>query len=263
MKKWLIRAVLALLVLVVIIVIAVGLSLDSAIKKGVETLGPRIAKVDVKLDGVHLSLMNGSGNIKGLVIGNPEGYKSPYAISIGSSSVVLSPSSLLSDKIVVKSIRVEAPELSLELGPGGSNLQKILANLKSESKSPSPADNADPEPAAGKKLQVDEVVVSGGKIMLSAAALGGKLSEAPLPEIRLTNLGDGPEGITATDLGRRILSAVMDGAIQVSGDELAKAGKATIYNALHGATNALNKAASDAVGSAAKGIGDLLNPKKK
>jgi hypothetical protein len=73
-----------------------------------------------------------------------------------------------------------------------------------------------------------------------------------LPEIRLTNLGSGPDGITASDLGARVLSAVMDGAIKVSGDALAKAGK-----------EAFNKAADDAAGKAAKGIGDLLNKKKQ
>lgn len=99
--------------------------------------------------------------------------------------------------------------------------------------------------------------------MLSASVLGGKLSEAPLPEIRLKDLGTGPEGITASDLGIRILSAIMDGAIQVSGDALAKAGKDTIENAMKGATNAVNKAAGDAIGAAAKGLGDLLNQKKR
>jgi hypothetical protein len=103
--------------------------------------------------------------------------------------------------------------------------------------------------------------VTGGKVTLAASMLGGKLSEAPLPEIRLTDLGGGPEGITPADLGARVLAAVMDGAIKVSGDALAKAGQEAIDNAAKGASNALNKAASDATGKAAKGISDFLNKK--
>jgi len=260
MKKWIIRILLALVILGIVAVVAVGLSLDSAIKRGVEYYGPQVTKVDVKLGGVSLSIFSGSGSVKGLVIGNPEGYTTPQAISVGNSSVAIMPGSVFSDKVVVKSIRVEAPEVTFEVGPGGSNLQRIQANLSSGASKP-----ASPEPQGekkpGKKLQVDEVVVTGGKVTLAAAMLGGKLSEAPLPEIRLTNLGNGPEGITPADLGARVLAAVMEGAIKVSGDALAKAGQEAINNATKGASNALNKAASDAAGKATKGINDFLNKK--
>jgi len=253
MKKLLLRIALILVVLVVVGVVAVGLSLNTAIKKGVETLGPRIAKVDVKLAGVDLSLFSGNGSISGLVIGNPEGYKTPHAISVGSTRVSVSPGSVLSDKIVVKSIRVEAPEITFEVGPGGSNLQQIQANLASTMG----AGGSTGQPAAtgkqpGKKLQVDEVIITGGKITLGAALLGGTIAEASLPEIRLKDLGTGPEGITGADLGNRLLSVIMDGAIKIAGDQLSKAGK-----------DALNKTANEATGKATKALGDLFNKKKE
>jgi len=218
-----------------------------------EVVGPKIAKVDIQLASVRLSLFSGSGSVKGLVIGNPEGYKTPDAISVGSTSVRISPGSLLSDKIVVKSIRVEAPEVVFELGPGGSNLQKIQANLESTLG----AGGSAHQPAAGeskpaKKLQVDEVVITGGKVTLGAAILGGKVTGASLPEIRLQDLGTGPDGITGADLGNRLLSAIMDGAIKVGADQLSKAGK-----------EVLNQAASDASGKATKALGDFLNKKKE
>ena len=133
MKKLIVRALLVIVVLLVLAVVAVAFFLDGAIKKGVETVGPQIAKVEVKLDSVSLSLLSGSGKIKRLVIGNPEGFKTPHAISVGLSSLSVSPGSLLSDKVVVKSVRVEAPEIIFELGAGGSNLQRIQSNLSSDS----------------------------------------------------------------------------------------------------------------------------------
>lgn len=253
MKKLILRIALVLVVLVVLAIVGIGLSLNTAIKKGVETLGPQITKVDIQLAGVNLSLFSGSGSVKGLVIGNPEGYKTPNAISVGSTSVSVSPGSLLSDKIVVKSIRVEAPEITFELGPGGSNLQKIQANLESTlgaGGSASPPATGEKKPA--KKLQVDEVVITGGKVTLGAALLGGKITEAPLPEISLKDLGTGPEGITGAELGNRLLTVVMERAIKVGGEELAKAGK-----------DVLNKTANEAAGKATKALGDLLNKKKE
>src|SRR3970040_1891103 len=114
MKKILIRGLIVVVILIVVAVIGITLFLDGAIKKGVETVGPKITKVDIKLDGVSLSIFSGGGSIKGLVVGNPEGYKTPHAISVGKASLSLKPGSLLSDKIVVNSIRVEAPEIIYE-----------------------------------------------------------------------------------------------------------------------------------------------------
>ena len=268
MKKWIVRIVVVLVVLAIVGVVVVGLSLGGAIKKGVETFGPQVAKVDVKLDEVNLSLLSGSGGVKGLVIGNPEGYKTPQAMSVGVASVTVAPSSLLSDKIVVKSIRIEAPQITFEFGPGGNNLQRIQENLEAyaggSTVTNTPAESK-PSSAAkpAKKLQVDEVVITGGKVTLGAAALGGKLIEAPLPEIRLGPLGQGPDGITGAELGKRILSQINKGAIKTYTDNLAKAGEEALRNLTSNATNTINKATTDVLNKATKGLGDLLNGKKK
>jgi len=55
-------------VLIVLAALAVHFFLDDAVKRGVETIGPKITKVDVKLDGVSISLLSGSGKIKGLLV---------------------------------------------------------------------------------------------------------------------------------------------------------------------------------------------------
>jgi hypothetical protein len=103
MKKIAIGIIVAVLV---VIFAGVALFLDSAVKRGVENIGSRLTKVDVRLDGVNLSLMSGSGKLKGLIVGNPAGYKSPSAISIGTASLDLVPRSLFSYKVIIKSINV-------------------------------------------------------------------------------------------------------------------------------------------------------------
>lgn len=268
MKKILIRGLFVVLILFIVAVVAIGLSLNGAIKKGVETFGPQIAKVPVKLDGVSLSLFSGSGAVKGLVVGNPEGYKTDHAMSVGLASVSVAPGSVFSDKIIVKSIRIEAPQVTFELGPGGSNLQRIQDNLGSSSTGAAepakPAEEKAPaESKPAKKLQVDEVIITGGKVTLGMAALGGKLVEAPLPEIRINNLGQGPEGITGAELGKEILSQINRGAIKTYTEQLEKAGVEALQNITQNATNAVNKAASDVLNKASKGLGDLLNKKKE
>ena len=122
MKKLIIRLLIALVVVVILAVLAMGLFLDEAIKRGVETFGPKLTKVDIKLQSVNLSLLSGAGTIKGLVVGNPEGYKTPSAISVGEATLALKPGSLLSDKIVIKTIKVQAPEITFETDLKHNNL---------------------------------------------------------------------------------------------------------------------------------------------
>jgi hypothetical protein len=130
MKKLIIRVLIALVVVILLAVLAVSLFLDGAIKRGVGTFGPRLTKVDIKLQSVSLPLLSGSGTIKSLVVGNPEGFKTPSAITVGEATVALKPGSLLSDKIVIKSIKLEAPEITFETDLRQNNLSKILSNVQ-------------------------------------------------------------------------------------------------------------------------------------
>jgi uncharacterized protein involved in outer membrane biogenesis len=256
MKKLFIRLLIALVILVILGVIAVGLFLDAGIKRGVETVGPMLTKVTVKLDSVNLSLLSGSGKIKGLVLGNPEGYKTPFAIQVGQASLALKPGSLLSDKIVIKSVDVQAPEITYETNLKQSNLGKIIATLQAGSGGQTePA--AQPNAAkAGKKLQLDDFSISGGKIHISITVMGGKSVTVPLADIHLKDLGQGPDGITAGELTKKVLQAIETQAVQAVSGVVGDAGKAAAD-----LTKGAAKTATDAAGSVTKGIGDLFKSK--
>lgn len=261
MKKILVRIVIAVVVLVILLVIAVSLFLDSAVKKGVETVGPMLTKVDVKVDSVGLSLISGSGKINGLVVGNPEGYKTPSAIKVGTASMALQPGSLLSDKVVIKSINVQAPEITFETDLKGNNLNKIMANLEAATGGSSkPAADSKEEKAASKKLQVNDFLISGGKINVSLTTLGGKSLTVPLPEIHLTDLGTGPDGITAAELTKRVLQEIEKGAVAASSSAVNDLSKQASELGKQ-AVDSLGKGATDAAGKATKSLGDLFKKK--
>lgn len=266
MKKILFRGLIVVVVLFIVGIIVIGLSLNSAIKKGIETYGPQVTQAPVTVDKVNLSLLGGNVAIKRLVIGNPDGYKTPEALSVGLASVTVAPGSIFSDKVVVKSIRIEAPAVTFEIGPDGSNLQRLQKNLEALTGGSSTNAAATPAPAdskSGKKLQVDEIIVTGGKVTLGAVALGGSVLEAPLPEIELKSLGQGPEGITGAELGRIILTKINEEALKTYGSKLEKAGAEALQNLTQNATNAVNAATSNALNKAVQGLNNLLTPKSK
>lgn len=258
MKKWLIRIVLAVVILLVIGVVAVGLFLDSGIKKGVETFGPQLTKVSIKLDSVSISMLSGSGKIKGLEVGNPEGYSAPTAIKLDSASLALEPKSVLSDKIVIKSIVVQAPEITIVGTPTKNNLTKILENVEAATggkDTNAPATSSGSSKPA-KKLEVDEFVLTGLKVNYSPPGFSGQVFPLKVPDIRLTNLGTGPEGITPADLTKRVISELLGQIGPVATQEIGKFGK----QVLDTGTGAVNKAAGEA-GKTLKGVTDIFKKK--
>jgi hypothetical protein len=258
MKKILIGGLIVVVILIVVAVIGITLFLDGAIKKGVETVGPKITKVDIKLDGVSLSIFSGGGSIKGLVVGNPEGYKTPHAISVGTASLSLKPGSLLSDKIVVNSIRVEAPEIIYELGSGGNNLRQILANVEAATGGGTEAAPAESEAAPGKKIQVNDFVITGAMVKVSATMLGGAAAPIPLPDIHLTNLGTGTDGITAADLTKRVMQEVTQAVAKAVAGAVTDLGKGATD-----LTKDAGKTATESVEKATKSVTDLFKKKKE
>jgi uncharacterized protein involved in outer membrane biogenesis len=262
MKKLIIRLVVALVVIVILAMVAMALSLNWVVKKGVQTVGGSVTKVDVKLRSVNLSLLSGAGEFKGLVVGNPPGFSTPWAINVGTLSLAVEPRSLLSDKIVIRSIAVEAPEITFETDLHANNLSKILANVqgpaRNEQQAPAQPSTAAPpkEAKPSKKFEVDDFLIKDAKVRVSVPALGGQSAVVSLPEIHLQDLGKGPDGITAAELTQQILEAVEKGAAQASASAMSDLG----HQALNMAQE-ISKGGTSGVQRAAKSLGDLFRKK--
>jgi uncharacterized protein involved in outer membrane biogenesis len=256
MKKLIIRSLIVIVLLVVVGLAAGVFFLGSIVKSGVEKVGPTVAKVPVKLDSAIISVFGGSGELKGFVLGNPEGFKSSEAIKVGTMSLSISPMSILGDKVVIHSIKVLGPEITYETDLKGSNLGRILDNMGGDKpaveKPPGETKpSGDTKPSSGakgaqKKMQVDEFIIAGAKVHATAPVVGSYT--VTVPEIKLTNLGQGSDGITATELSTRVMRAVLDASAKAAAEGLSK-GKG-VEDLKAGATDTLKK-----------GVGDFLKKK--
>ncbi len=259
-KKIIIGLGLGILVVLVVGVIVVGFFLGDIVKAGMETVGPKITQTTLAVDSVSVSLLGGSAGVNGLVLGNPEGYKAPSAISVGKAAVSLSPGSLLSDKIVIRSIEVRNAEITFEGNPlGANNLTKIMANVNAlnaaaGTNSPATVSSATKKPA--RKLEVDDFLLTGAKVHASISGIPGLQAQEitlPLPDIHLTDLGKGNDGITAADLTQRVLGEITTGTIKALTAAVADLGK-DMTGAAKGAMQNATKGASQLK----KGIGGLF-----
>lgn len=268
------KATLVLCVVVAVLLIGgLGLALfylGPIVKRGVETVGPMVTRVDVKLDSARVGLLSGHGALNGLVVGNPPGYKSDAAFKLGEVSVTLDPRSVFSDKIHIKSVAIVAPEITLEGGLKENNLTKIMANVQAFSGAG--ATNQTESGAPQRKLQLDSLVVRGAKVRADLNVPGVPPLNLTLPDIELSNLGQGPEGITAGELTRQLLGQITTKTLAAVTENAAKLGKAVVEGATGAAkaaadtatkavTDAAGKEVGDAANKALKGVGDLFKKK--
>ena len=226
-KKILLGVGIGAIVIIVIAVIVVGFFLGDVVKVGMQTVGPKVTQTSLTVGSVHVGILTGSAGVNDLVLGNPDEYKAkaPNAISVGKAAVSVAPFSVLSDKIVIKSVEVRAPEITFEGNPfGANNLQKIMDNVNAftGATQAKPADTNPPAagaPKPAKKLEVDDFLISGAKVHFNGATL-------PLPDIHFTDLGKGPEGITAGDLIKKVLGEITTATVKAVVASVGDAGKA-------------------------------------
>ena len=193
----------ALLLILLLVFLVAALSLGTILKRGVEKVGPTATQVDVNLKNAEVWLLAWRVQLSGFVLGNPPGYRTPSSIKVTSVNVRFKPGSLFSDKIVLDTIKIKAPIITLEGGLRDNNLKKIEKNVDDyvgSSKSTKPE----------RKLQVNDLVITDAMLQVNLTILGGRTINLPVPDIHLTDLGTGPEGITALEVGQKALHAELN-----------------------------------------------------
>lgn len=251
-KKRLIGFALLTVIIVAVIYFAGSSVLNKGIKSGVETYGPRVTQTPVTLEDVQLSILSGSGMLKGLHVGNPEGYKSENIFALGQIDLKVNTRSVFSDKIIIDHIIIKRPAISYEKKLTTSNLKKLLENIEQFTgpSSEPEAETAEEEKAGTKKqVIIKKLLIEDGTIYVGALGIG---QTVPLPRIEMENIGEDGNEMTMPEVIDLVLSQVL----QSIGPAIASAGE------LGGAavdvlkTQGLDKVgqATDLVGEGIKGL---------
>lgn len=204
--------------LVVVLAVGVGVflysSLDSLVKKAIETVGSQVAGVPVSVSEVQVKLGEGKASIKGLSVGNPKGFTAPHAFRLGEISVVLDTGSVTGNPIVIKDVTVTAPEVTYETGAQGSNIDALQRNVAAH------GGGGKSEPAAassssdgGKKLVIDRLALTGGTLKL-ATPIPGAQASAKLGDIVLTGIGRSQGGASSAQVAEQVLGALVKGSLK-------------------------------------------------
>ena len=247
----------------VVLVVVVTLFLGPIIKTSVETIGPQVAGVDITLEKAGINLFTGNVKLKGLIVGNPEGFKTPSLMELDQFVVDLDLGSLLTDTIVIKQIHIDGPQITYERSLRASNLGTLQKNLApAEDKTPAeePEEKAaKKKKAPAKKVIIEDFLFENGKINVSITLAGGKQLTVPLASIHLENIGKESEGASITEVVTEVFDAITKSvgtAVASSADfagDLISDPSAALKDA-GGAASDAAKGATDAAKGAAAGL---------
>jgi hypothetical protein len=204
--KWFGAGVVLLLVLLMGVAWWLHGNLDTIVKRGIVHYGSQMTQARVAVDEVRIHGTDGSGVIRGLLVGNPNGFHTPHALKVGLIEVAVDLRTLADPVVVVKRIVIESPDVIYEKGDALTNFDAIQQNI-ARSLGPSTGGDAGAS-SPGRKLIVDELIIRNAKAQASAAALGGRTVSATLPDITLRQVGRAQGGITPGQLGQVVARAL-------------------------------------------------------
>lgn len=201
------------IVLLVVVGLGVFLVMNSGnlIKRAVETLGPEYLGVDVSLDAAEISLTDGTGELRGLVIGNPPGFDGPYAFRLGSIRLGLDPMAQSESLIVLREISVEGADLAMVARGRQTNLQAIMANLESDSGAGESERGAESS-AEGPKMIIDHFAFTNAHTSLDSDILGERAVD--IPDVVLDGVGRKSGGVTIREAVTQLLRPIVRASTQ-------------------------------------------------
>jgi hypothetical protein len=213
-RRWMAGIASAIVLLIVLVVLCALTRLDAIVKAAIEKYGSAATQTTIRVESVKIRLRQGTGIIRGLTIGNPEGFESRNAFSLGEIGVGIDIGSIRKKVMVIDSIVVRAPQIFIEANDSRTiNLNVLRKNLE-KTAPPKPSEPAKkkktgPEP----RLILRRVFFTDGSISARVAAADGKEFRLRLPAIEMRNLG-APNGATPDQLARRILGELTQRALR-------------------------------------------------
>jgi hypothetical protein len=281
MKKILLVPLFLLLLLVAAGFVFPGIA-GSLLAGGIAKAGTAALGVPLRLSGVSLSLFGGRFSIDDLAIGNPPGFESESCFAVGNVVVGADLRSLLSDEVIVHEVAIRSPEVTCEIGAGGTNFGALLDHLEARrggsappnaTAAPAATPQAAPPPPASaerdagprKTILVERFLLEDVRVTVKPSALLARELRVVLPRLELKDIGTGAAGgrqpVTLEQLLEHLFGALAYAVADANGVpvDLSKllAGDVSSLSAAGKTIDAVRAALKDARVEGVEGLGDV------
>ena len=257
MFRFIKKLVLIVLILLIIAIVGIYLYLGAIIKWGVEKYVPPMTGSEVKIGSVSVSLFKGTFDIKNLVIGNPKGFNSKEAISVGRIFVKMDVKSLTKPTIIIPEVLIDKPQATVEATTRqGLNLIAIKRNV--DQYLARSAEKATTQKATDKKEAEKKVVIGTLDITNSAVKMFAFNQDmtVPLPSIKKKNIGRSSSRTISQSIAE-VLNVFTIDAIRNYAKTIENAAKEAASKTVDATKDAV-KAGSDGIKKGVDGIKNLF-----
>jgi len=240
-------------------------SIEKIVKNLTHKYGSEVTKTEVNLGGFNLSLRKGEASLSNITVANPSSYKTPYAFELGDISVKLDVATIANDVIIVKNVEIIKPVVTYEMASlTSSNLTDIQKNITDFTTKPADKieetkseDVKSDESASAKKVIIENLYVSGGKIQFLAPFMGKEPIALKLPTIHLKDIGKEKKGASIGEVVSKVIGSINDTAVQIVSKEQLSKITGNIGEEIDKAGEELNKA-KDSLLNSTKNLKNLF-----
>lgn len=221
-KSWfhyILKGIIYFILLCTILLIITYLYAGQIIKKTISTVIPPITQTAVSIDDIDLSLFSGKIGLRGLAIGNPDGFSDKNIFQMGDIAVSFDPKSVLTDKIVIYSVTISGTSISAEINTNGQtnigvlnqNIQKYMNSSTSEKKASAVVSTQKKKNEPSKTIIIQDLKINDSKVSLGIANQSMTLT---LPNIHHTNIGENDQTKNIPEMIALILSYFSDESVK-------------------------------------------------
>jgi len=167
------------------------------IKLAIEEFGPKMTQADVRVNNISISATDGQGIISGMLLGNPKGFKTEYALKAGKIEMDIDPASIAQDVVVIHKVLIDTPQIIYEKGGHGTNFDAIQHNVEQYL---GVDGNKKGDKGANKKIIIGSLIIHHAKVNYNGTV------DLILPDIELHNIGKKAGGATSAQVVKTIIN---------------------------------------------------------
>jgi hypothetical protein len=259
--KWFLRILLGVVALAIIGLVLVVLLIDPIAKTAVEKGGTYAMGVDTKVDTMSIGLTSGDVKMVGLQVANPEGFKSDYLMKSGTFAVGVRPGSLMGQTVEVREFTLDGLDVNIEQTGAGTNISKIMDNLKKLSSKDQGAEKPKEQPSEGKKVSVNTITIKNVAAHFYLGGLtGSKGITVKVPLIEMKGVtSDNAKGVAMHELVARVVPAILASILENAKGTVDTKFLGDMSGQLKGVADALGGQVGNLMGQTSKQLGEGLN----
>jgi hypothetical protein len=190
---------------VIVILVLVLVFPGPILKSAINSYGPGITRTRLQVEAVDASVFSGRASVRNFVLGNPEGFQSPEAISVETVQVDVDESTILQDPLIIDTIRISAPLIHYEIKGKTDNFRAILENIEEASGKGAPQGPEAPKKKK-KSVRIKDFYLTDASVVLAAGFLNRQTKPVRLPDIHLRDIGTTDQGASAAEVVEIIIA---------------------------------------------------------